>query len=109
MSMYADYVIEKTGDEIIESEVGFAVYRYLNEKQVYITDIFVRPEHRKIGAASALADGVCILARKRGCTELLGSVVPSLKGSTTSLKVLIGYGMRLDSATNDLILFKKEL
>jgi GNAT superfamily N-acetyltransferase len=107
--LYANYLRERTHDEIIETDTGFATYRFLNEKQVYIVDIFVLPEHRKLNDASAMADSICKLAKERGCNELVGSVVPSTKNSTTSLKVLLGYGMRLDSAANDLIVFKKEL
>lgn len=109
MSLYANYVRERTEDQIIENDVGFATYRYLNEKQVYIVDIYVLPEHRKLGDASAIADSICKDAKQRGCTELIGSVVPSAKGSTESLKVLLAYGMRLQSSAQDLILFKKDI
>lgn len=109
MSLYANYIRERTNDEIIETDTGFATYRFLNEKQVYLVDIFILPEHRKLGDASAISDSICRLAKERGCTELLGSVVPSTKGSTESLKVLLAYGMRLDSAANDLIIFKKDI
>lgn len=109
MSMYAKYLKERTDDSIIETACGFATYRFLNEKQVYIIDLYIEPEFRQSHNASAIADQVCAIAKQRGCTELVGSVVPSTKGATTSLKVLLGYGMRLDSAAQDLILFKKDI
>jgi predicted GNAT family acetyltransferase len=109
MSYYADYVHERTNDSVLETEKGFATYRFLDQKTVYIVDIFVAPKHRKQHAASDLADDVVKIAKDRGCTKLLGSVVPSTKGSTRSLCVLLGYGMTLDSSTNDLILFSKEI
>jgi len=114
MSFYADYIRERTTDEIIETEVGFVTYRFLTDmnleiKQVYIIDIYVHPDFRQEGRASALADDVVAKAKQRGCTELLGSVVPSNKGSTASLKVLLGYGMRLKSSANDFIVFTKEI
>lgn len=109
-SLYAQYLRERTSDEIIESERGFASYRFLNEgKSVYIVDIFVVPDYRQTGEASALADKVVAIAKERGCTELLGTVVPSTKGSSTSLAVLLGYGMTLASAEHDLIVFKKDI
>ena len=98
------------GDEIVETPTGFATYRYINEgKSVYIVDIFVVPEHRKSGAAAALADQIVETARQRGCTELIGTVVPSVKGANVSLAVLLGYGMSLHSSERDLIVFRKAI
>ncbi len=109
MSLYADYLKERTEDQILETENGFVTYRFTDEKTCYIIDIYVVPEFRKQGAASDLSDKVVEIARARGCTALLGSVVPSAKGSTTSLKVLLGYGMTLGSSANDFIIFKRDI
>lgn len=112
MSMYADYLKEKTSDLIIETEQGFATYRYIEfygHQAVYIIDIYVHPDFRQTNVASAIADNIVKEARAQGCTKLIGSVVPSNKNSTTSLKVLLGYGMTLESASNDFIFFKKDI
>lgn len=109
-SLYSRYLQERTEDHIVETEQGFASYRIVNEgKSAYIIDIYVVPETRKAGVASTLADTIAGLAKSKGCTELLGSVVPSAKGSTSSLKVLLGYGMTLKSSSNDFIVFSKEI
>lgn len=109
MSLYADYLRERTDDQIIETELGFVTYRFLNEKQAYIIDIYVVPEHRKLGAASGMADMVVEIAKRRGCTELIGTVVASAKGSDISLKVLQGYGMTLKSHSDSCIIMGKEI
>lgn len=109
-SLYAQYILERTNDRILETPSGYATYRYLPDGQsVYIVDIFTLPEDRKRGDAAALADSIACEAKARGCTEMIGTVVPSTKGSTTSLKVLLGYGFTLHSASNDVIVFKKEI
>lgn len=109
MSFYADYLRERTSDEILETDQGFAVYRFPNEKTCYITELYVVPEHRKQRTATDIADQIVEVAKKRGCSRLLGSVIPSTKGSTASLRVLLGYGMSLDSSAADFILFKKDI
>lgn len=110
MSMWGDYIKEHRGDEIIENEQGFASYRRLpDRKAIYIVDIYIKPEFRKTKAASAIADEVVGIAIKEGCTQLLGSVVPFGKNATASLKVLLAYGFELESATADLIVFKKDI
>lgn len=109
MSLYADYLRERTTDLILEDPKGFATYRYIDDKTVYIVDIYVVPEARKQGFASELANLIAEEAKAKGCTSMLGSVVPSAKGSTTSLKVLLGYGMRLDRSGDNYIFFRKDL
>ena len=110
MSYYADYLRERTEDRILETEEGFATYRFPDGGgSVYIIDIYIAPEHRMRGVASAIADQIVAIAKQRGCKKLLGTVVPSNKGSTASLRVLLQYGMRLQSATQDLVIFEKEI
>lgn len=108
--MYAAYILERTNDQIIENSKGFCTYRYINEgRSVYIIDIYVIPEFRKSRYASDLADLVAARAKDEGCTEMLGTVNPSAKNSTTSIKVLLGYGMELHSSSNDIIIFRKDI
>lgn len=111
MSLYSEYIREHHDDGIIEIEdVGFASYRFLNEgKSVYLVDIFVRSDFRKTNVASKMADEVIAKAKNLGATELLGSVVPSAKNSTDSLRVLLAYGMKLKNSSNDLIIFRKDI
>lgn len=110
MSLYADYLRERTTDEIVEIDDGFATYRYIeNGKSVYIVDIFVTPEARKYGHATQMADIICKIAKEKGCASLIGTVQVSAKGSTTSLQVLLAYGMRLDSTSGDAIILRKDL
>ena len=110
MSLYGDYILEHRGDEIVELESGFATYRYLNDgKTVYIVDIYVTPESRRLRGACLIADSIVERAKAKGAVELLGTVVPSAKNATVSLKVLLGYGMKLQSSSNDLIVFRKDI
>ncbi len=109
MSLYAEYLTTRTNDKILEIDVGFATYRYLNDKQVYIIDIYVREENRKAGVAAFIADKIAKEARDKGCIEMIGTVVPSMKNATASLKVLLAYGMELLSSSPDLIICKKDL
>lgn len=109
-SLYAQYLSERSDDHIYETEKGFVTYRFINGgKTLYIVDIFVLPEFRQAKVAGDMADKVCSLAKEKGSIEVLGSVCPSAKGSTISLKVLLGYGMSLQSASDNFIVFRKEI
>ena len=109
MSLYADYLSERTTDLIIESDYGFATFRYLDGGVVYIVDLYVIPEVRKHGHAAGMADFIIKQAKRLGCTELIGTVVPSTKGANASMRVLLAYGMTVKTASHDLIVFRKEI
>lgn len=108
MSHYADYIREREGKETVEDARGFATYSILQDG-VYIQEIYVRPEYRKEGVASHFADVIAGVARAKGYKKLFGSVCPSARGSTESLKVLLGYGFKLVSSETNFVWFVKEI
>lgn len=108
MSLYAQYILEREGKQIVEDAQGFATYFYLADG-VYIENIYVNPEHRKSGCASRYADQIADIAKAKGFTKMYGSVKPSANGSTESLQVLFAYGFKLDSAAPNAIIAVKEI
>lgn len=110
MSLYGEYLKEKSTDEIIEMEHGFATYRLLNEnKSVYIVDLYVQPEFRKMGIASKMADAIVDICKIKGAKELIGTVIPSAKNSTESMQVLFAYGLKLFASNPDMIYLRKDI
>ena len=107
MSLYAQYIAEKTNKFILETDYGFATYSFPDATTVYLEDIFVVKDCRQQGVATELVDEITEIARYQGCTRLLGSVIPSTKGSTESLKVFLRMGAKIESATTDFIVISK--
>jgi GNAT superfamily N-acetyltransferase len=108
-SLYAKYLTERTNDLIIETEQGFATYRFINKTQVYIIDIYVLPEFRKQGYAAKLADLICECAKASGCNELIGSVNLNCKRANESILTLIAYGMKAFSSIDNAVIFRKDI
>lgn len=108
MKMFADYIKERENKECLYSAKGFATFLFEKET-CYIENIYVKPEFRKEGEASRLADEIADIAAKKGCKLLMGSVSPLANGSTDSLKVLLAYGFKLVSSTNNFIILSKEI
>jgi GNAT superfamily N-acetyltransferase len=106
--MYPAYLKEREGFDTVSTDTGFATYKITGD-ECYLRDIYVTPEHRKDGVASALADAVCEIAKNRGCHWLVGSVSPAANNSHASLLVLIAYGMRLKKAEQDMVYFYKRI
>lgn len=107
-SLYSQYLRERTDIQIFETEAGFATYSIAGE-ECYIRDLYVVHSARQKGCAKKIADVVVSIAKEKGCTYLVGSICPSTNGADISLKVLIAYGMKLHSARENLIIFKKEI
>ena len=76
---------------------------------MYMVDMYVVPEHRNLSNAKKMADIVAGIAKHDGCTRLLSSVVPSTNNATASIKLHIAYGMSVIGASDDLIMFGKDL
>lgn len=110
MSLYAEYLTERTNDLIIETDTGFATYRYLDDKvTVYIVDIYTVKEARMTGKAFYLMDLIAEESRAVGCKMLMGTVFTNCKGTTVSTKMLLAYGMRIESSLENCIIFKKDI
>lgn len=111
MSMYAEYLAERTQDLIIETGDGFATYRYIPDRNaVYLIDIYVVPKARKAGEASRLADRVAAEGKEKwGVKRMLGSVLVGKAWTTTNTKILLAYGFAIESATPEVIVFVKEV
>lgn len=107
-SLYGQYIEEREGFEIIETPTGFATFRFSGD-ECYIRDIFIEKRSRNDNAASKLADRIKGLARAKDAKWLVGTVQPSAKGSTASIKVLLAYGFELASSQPDFIIFKLKL
>jgi GNAT superfamily N-acetyltransferase len=110
-SHYANYVAERTNKLIYEDEYGFITYYYLvNEVAgLMIEDIYVSPEHRRKGVASAMADKLVEKAKELGYTKCWGQVCPAAKNSTESMKVMLAWGLNIHSFSNNVIFLCKDI
>jgi hypothetical protein len=109
LSHYGQYLKERTNRGIVESEDGFATFEYIEQDIVYIVDIFVVPEKRKLGAASRMADEIVEAAKKEGKKFLLGSVDATAKGAEKSIAVLEAYGMKPYKVADPMIFYIKDI
>lgn len=92
--MYKQYLAEREGKKVVESEHGFATYKF-TDKWCYICDIYVTPEARNKHEASRLADSVAEIAVNAGYSRLLGSVDTRDAGASVSLLAQLSYGFKV--------------
>ncbi len=66
--------------ELAGQAIGFAVYFYnystwLGQNGIYLEDLYVQPEHRKIGAGNKLLKSLATIAVQNNCGRLEWSVL----------------------------------
>ena len=112
MKKYRDYILEREGKHLFETEKGFLTYSfesYENEKAIYIQDIYVLPEFRKHNIAAQMADVVAKKAKEQLIHKLIGSVDIAAKKAEISMQVLLAYGMRPYGIDGNVIFFVKDI
>lgn len=111
--MYEKYLYERENAFVEKDDRGFAIYKYeeiQGIKVVYITDIYVSPEHRKSYAASQIADRIAERAvNDQGCVFMIGSVDSTANEPERSERVLEGYGMSKFHTDGNVTYFRKQL
>lgn len=109
MSLYADFIKEYDGFDIIEiPDVGFATYKCAGE-ECYIKDVYIKPEHRSKRVSYDMQVEITKIAKEKGCTYLLGTVSPISKTATFSMGALIKDGFQFVKVDQHLMYFTKRV
>lgn len=108
MSMYADYIKEREGMEIMEDDRGFCSYLFA-DTACYIKDVYVKPEYRAQGVWKEYADTITLIAKAYGYKVLQGSVDKRTRGADRSKAMLESYGMKYFTSVNGIDYYEKEI
>lgn len=108
MNKLAKYLKEREDMDSIETDYGFVIYKITGDN-VYLRDIYVEEQFRQVNHCYKLADKVVEIAKEQGCKTMTGSVAVLAKNPEISIKTLLGYGMSIQSANNNFLVFVKEI
>lgn len=111
MQLYAKYLKEYDGFDIIIEDHGYVTYK-VNGLECYVKEIFVEKEFRKTGLASKMVDKIAEIAKNSGCQFLIGTVydnVENKESASISLMAQLKYGFRVASIKQNLIILSKEI
>lgn len=115
LDMYQAYVAEREGKEFFNYEdKGFAVYsieEYKGERILYVSTIYVRPEHRRGHLTFKMTDKICELVKEAdpSIKSVFGSACVETNNFEYSLMGFIKYGMRKSHMSGSVIYYKKEI
>ena len=106
-SMYAAYLTEKFKNRfILENEYGFIEYILHDNGDIYIWNLYVKPEHRKTRKGAALE---MELIKKHKPAFIFCEVDTKARNPETSLLAILSVGYILTGYRNDHIQLAKEI
>ena len=108
LKLYADYIKEVRGHELLSTPLGFVSY-HIDGEHLHIIDVYVRPEDRASGIGFGLCEEVVEIARASGCRKILGQVDCFSLVGEQSLSAFIKMGMKILKADQDVIWLIREI
>lgn len=108
MSLYAEYLKETFGKDIIEDEDGFASFLIV-KKECYVETVYVRPEARSSKHSFQYVDRIVEIAKEQGCQYLLTTVNKRISTPERSIHIILKYGFKKHSEDDDCHVFFKEI
>ena len=103
-SLYGQYIFEKEGFQILETEYGFVSYKFILDAflnlyiQVHIGEAYIVPEHRGKGLLGNFLEEIYNSARSRGITVCTTSVDHEINNSSRNINLYIErYGFEVIS------------
>jgi GNAT superfamily N-acetyltransferase len=109
ISMYGQYIQEREGKSILESDKGFVTYNITKDGECFIQDMFIIPEARHSGHGTKLLQQVESIACEQGSKYLSAGICPLANNATDSLQAALSYGFKLYSAKQDYVILKKDI
>lgn len=106
--MWHDYVRERLGHEVYQTDHGFVTYSIKGEA-CEIIDIYVQPDKRREGIGWQMANEVTRKALEAGCKRLIGFVWFGTAGAEDSMQAQLAYGFKLNHSDGQRIILVKEI
>lgn len=102
-SLYSKYIKEREQKEIIEKDWGFVSYK-INGPEIYLADIYVRPDQRSLGRSRELVNEVIEVGKNANCEILTANIHCADPNVNKTLIVSLHLGFEVKGANNGVIL-----
>lgn len=106
--MFREYFKERENAYVYEEDFGFAILKRIDDF-IYLQDMYIKPEFRRLGKAQSMLAAVERKAAKEGYKEMLTSCSPAANNSTYSAYIIIKAGFKLKACEKDIIWFSKQI
>lgn len=107
-TLYAQYILEREGFEIIENETSFIVYK-LKGEIAFIAHSFTVKEYRMRGSMSHLLDLLKSALNKDEVKVLSATIDLRDRNATSTLQAALRYGFQVKAAENGILYIEDEI
>ena len=105
-TLYAKYILERDGQNIIEDGDGFIIYK-VSGAECFIVEMFVNKEARRAGHGRSLIERLASLVPE--CTIMTANIWPHKPGSSDALLGALRVGFEVKRADAGVLLIAKDL
>jgi len=109
VSLYGQYIAERRGQGIIETDYGFISFDYPTQDIVFIVDMYIVPEKRESGLGNELVYAMCREAVKSGHTQLVSGVDLSAPGAERNCKIAEKQGAKMFKVVEPMAYYVMEI
>ena len=108
MSLYAEYVKERWGNEVLETEHVFLEFE-IKGTDCVIANAYCSPQKRSTPEADETWAKMIEIAKQKGCTKMWCQVDTTTLNANHSLRAILGRGFKVDSAASGIIILSKDI
>lgn len=105
-TLYAKYIKERYGQQILENDLGFIIYK-INGPECFIVEMEVAKEERRKGRGRGLLDQLCELVKD--CHFVTANIHIKIGDPNTVLKSALACGFKVRACDNNILLIAKNL
>lgn len=107
-TLYAKYIKERAGRDILENESGFIIYRCHGE-ECFLVEMFIDTEKRGSRLFADLIRNLSDIAKVAGCKIITATVYVADSGKEHTLSSVFKLGFKILKAEQGVILVGKEV
>lgn len=108
MELYAEYIKEREGSELISTPYGWLSYR-ITDKECFIIELFVTQAARRSGQGSELLTKIIKQALRNNCELITANIHLFDPNHDGTLRGALARGFKILSANNDVLLVAKKI
>lgn len=107
-TLYAKYISQRAGHEILENEHGFVIYK-INGEECFIVDMFVDNEMRKKYYGSDFINELVEIGKSKNCKFITANIHLWDANYQVTLISSFKNGFNIVKASNDVLLISRNL
>ena len=107
-TLYARYIAERAGAQILEESYGFIAYR-ISGLECFIMEMFLAPEARRSWQFKSLMMKLEDIAKSEGCSVITANVFLENPGASNTIIAGLKYGFKVRNGSGAAVLIAKEL